>query len=250
MATMGKWFAKSLVVDAHNEGVRPFNARYNCLLPIYRFIQRRADLTIVTNEKLAHFVQENRGRAIVLPDKIPQLKRPRRIGLKGEVNIVFICTFEKDEPFREVIAATRLLKDKIHLYITGRYEKISENLMGSAASNLTFTGFLSEQDFADLLFSCDAIMDLTLMEDCLVCGAYEAVSLGKPMILSDTQALRQFFHAGAVYTANDRESIASAMHQMADKRERLQAESRALKESLETEWQTRFLLLKNRIAAF
>lgn len=249
MASFGKLFAGRLIVDAHNEGIQPFHARYNRLLPVYRFIQRQAALTIVTNPALADILHGNGGRAFVLPDKIPQLKPPREISLNGRTNVVFVCTFEKDEPFEHVIRAARLVDRDTHLYITGRYRKAPAELVRNAAANVTFTGFLSEQDYADLLFSCDAVMDLTLMENCLVCGAYEAVALQKPMILSDTRALRRYFHAGAIYTANDSAAIAQAIRRLPQLQDRLQTEVQHLKAVLTHDWQARLRALQNEIDA-
>ncbi len=247
MTTIGKWFAGRVVIDSHNEGLRPFHDRYNRVLSVYRYIQRQADITIVTNENLAAVVRENRGRAVILPDRIPHLSQPRKVKLKGKVNIVFICTFEKDEPYREVIDSARHIDPDTHIYITGRYQKAPAEVIGQAASNVTFTGFLSEQDYADLLHSCNAVMDLTLMEDCLVCGAYEAVELERPMILSDTKALQRFFHAGAIYTANNAPSIARAISQMPKEEKRLQTEVHRLKTSLNRDWEQRFQKLRTLI---
>lgn len=94
-----------------------------------------------------------------------------------------------------------------------------------------------------LLSSCDPVMDLTLMEDCLVCGAYEAVSVGKPLILSDTSALRRHFRKGAVYTLNMAGAIAEAINQVIVYRDRLVREVNSLKDELEPEWRLKLVRL-------
>lgn len=249
MATIGRWFTRYLVVDSHNEGVLPFHAKHRWLLPLYRLVQRRADVTIVTNEKLGAIVRQNGGHPVVLPDRLPRFDTPRMTQLEGDVNIVFICTFEKDEPYRQVIEAAALIDEGARIYVTGRYQKAPAELVRSADPKITFTGFLSESDYAALLNSCDAVMDLTLMEDCLVCGAYEAVSLEKPMILSDTKALKGYFSAGAVYTGNTPKDIAQAVRRFSRDKDQLCADVRSLKTSLGLHWQEQANHLYARIRA-
>ncbi|MBW1782866.1 MAG: glycosyltransferase, partial [Deltaproteobacteria bacterium] len=189
----------------------PFYSSHNILSPIYAAIQHKADLTIVTNDKLSTLVKENGGSPFVLEDKIPHFRRCHPIPLKGDHNVVFVCSFEKDEPYLEIIQAARLIDLSISLYITGPYQKAGRDMLDQAPPNVVFTGFLSDQDYVDLLYSCDAVIDLTVMQNCLVCGAYEAVALGKPVILSGTEALKKYFSKGAVYTENRPWEIAAAI---------------------------------------
>ena len=69
-----------LVVDAHNEGLRPFYANLERLGIIYRYIQKKADLTIVTNDALANLVRRNGGNPVVLPDRVPFLPSGQSYG--------------------------------------------------------------------------------------------------------------------------------------------------------------------------
>lgn len=231
------------VVDAHNEGISPFYVKFNWLLPLYTEIQKRADLTIVTNIELARKVRDNGGRTFVLEDKIPEFNNVEHIDLQGVHNLVFICTFEKDEPYLEVIKAARLIDNCTCIYVTGKYQKIPFHIIKNAPSNIIFTGFLADQQYINLLNSADIIIDLTLMENCLVCGAYEAVALGKPLILSDTKALRDYFTMGAIYTKNTSEAIAKAINHSLENIEKLKQEVSSLKYQLESAW-------KEKIAVF
>ena len=54
-------------------------------------------------------------------------------------------------------------------------------------------------------------MDLTTRENCLVCGAYEAMAAKKPVVLSDTTALREYFHKGAVFSGNHSVALAKSI---------------------------------------
>jgi glycosyltransferase involved in cell wall biosynthesis len=239
MVTIGKLIKFRVVVDAHNEGIQPFYSKYNWLLPIYATIQKWADLTIVTNEELARIVRNNGGRPFVLPDKIPQFDSPEHIKLKGKHNFVFICTFAKDEPYEDVIQAAKLIDSSTCIYITGRYQKASSDIIKQSSPNVIFAGFLPEQTYINLLYSCDVVIDLTLMQDCLVCGAYEAIALGKPVILSNTQALRNYFYQGAVYTENSVDEIAKNIKYAIRKKGKLENEVIVLRDQLQLEWKKR-----------
>jgi len=237
---LGKMAKFRVVVDAHNEGLTPFGSKHSWLLPIYDMIQKWAALTIVTNSELATMVSENGGQPFILEDKIPKLYNPNPIRLKGSYNLVFVCTFERDEPYTEVIQAASLLEPSICLHITGRCEKAPFDLIKQSPSNVVFTGFLPDQNYLNLLYSCDIVIDLTLMQNCLVCGAYEAVALGKPMILSDTEALRRYFSKGAVYTENTAQEIANAITYALQNKESLAREISVLKTELELQWKWKF----------
>ena len=78
------------------------------------------------------------------------------------------------------------------------------------------------------------------MQDCLVCGAYEAVALGKLVILSDTEALKNYFYRGAVYTENNSRKIAAAITYALKNKEKLAKEISLLKDDLERDWNKKF----------
>ena len=236
MVTFGKVLAPNVIVDAHNGGVRPFHAKYTWLKPIFSIIHRWAELIIVTNDELAKIIRKNRGRPFILQDKIPSLDAACHIPLKGEFNLVLVCTFEPDEPFQEVIRASGFIDQSICIYITGKYQKANQTIINQASSNVIFTGFLPENEYISLLNSCDIVIDLTLEPDCLVCGAYEAVALGKPLILTDMPALRNYFKHGAVYTKNRAEEIAESIQYAIRHKERLKKGINILKSALEKAW--------------
>ena len=241
--TVGNLMKFHVVVDSHNEGIMPFYSRYDWLLPIYAMIQKKAELTIVTNEELAKIVRKNGGTPFVLADRMPQLNNPKFIKLKGVRNVVFICSFAKDEPFFEVIQAAHLIDPSICIYITGRYQNAPKNFIIKAPSNVIFTGHIPDQTYINLLYSCDVVIDLTLMQDCLVCGAYEAVALGKPIILSDTQSLRDYFYKGAIYTENNQKAIANSINTAIENRISLTQQIIILRSNLKIKWENTFLKL-------
>jgi glycosyltransferase involved in cell wall biosynthesis len=205
------FFGYVLLFDAHNEAVEPHLHPSAAVRAISRWLVRTAEGTIVTNQPLAERVRDQGGTPLVLTDPIPSAPQVAARPLEGAFNVVLISTFAGDEPFEAVIAAVRLLPSDVHFYVTGNPNRLAAEVRASVPSNMTLTGFLDEQDYWNLLASSDAIMDLTTMPDCLVCGAYEAIAVDKPIILSDNSASIETFRDFAEFTSNNPRSIAGAV---------------------------------------
>ena len=228
-----KFFGYKLTIDSHNSGIYPFEAKFRLLMVISKWIQRHSDLTIVTNPRLYKFVISNGGNPCILPDKLPCISTPSPAQSKKRIVISYICTFSKDEPYQEVLRAAEMIDENIMIYFTGNYrDKVKKN----TPKNVRLTGFLPESKYWCLLANSNLIMDLTLREDCLVCGAYEAIALGKPLITSDTNALRSYFYQGCVYVHPDRRSIAKGIMRAIKETETLQKEAINLKSEIKEQW--------------
>jgi glycosyltransferase involved in cell wall biosynthesis len=232
-----KPFARFKVcIDAHNAGVFPKEGKSRMLGAIARWIQKRADLTIVTNEGLRKHVNGNGGRAFILQDKIPSIPTVPKICLKGKFNILFICTYASDEPYMEVFSAFQEISRDVFLYVTGNYRKRKIDRT-ALPENIILMGFIPEDEYITMLNSVNATMILTEREDCLVCGAYESISVGKPMILSDTQALRDYFQGSAVYTKNTAEGIKKAVVAIVERRGEIEKSGFVVREFRTAEWE-------------
>jgi glycosyltransferase involved in cell wall biosynthesis len=224
-----------VVIDAHNAGLFPLGSQYKILNWLSRIIQRYADLTIVSNDKLKMQVELNRGRAFVLQDKIPELNSNLLKNLKGKYKILFICTYADDEPFEMVFEAAKYIKKDIFIYVTGNFNKKSIN-PGELPANVILTGFMPDNEYVAMLYSVDATIDLTNRENCLVCGAYESTAAGKPMILSKTRALMEYFNQGVVYVEHNIDDIANGIAEVIERRNELSLQVRDLKKIKAAEW--------------
>lgn len=236
MVTIKNIMGIKVCVDAHNAGLFPQEGRSYLLGLLSRYIQRRADLTIVTNEGMRNCVEKNHGRAFILPDKIPAIPLRSPATLKGKNNILFICSYADDEPYEQVFKAAGEIDPQTCIYVTGNYHKRNIDHR-TLPVNVILMGYVTEEEYITMLNSVDATIDLTTRENCLVCGAYETVAVGKPLILSNTQALRSYFNRGAVYTPNSAEGICKAIKQVVAHKEQLSSEVRELKTTREAEWE-------------
>jgi glycosyltransferase involved in cell wall biosynthesis len=86
-------------------------------------------------------------------------------------------------------------------------------------------GFVPEEEFYRELFSSEIIVDLTENDNCLVCGAYEAMEAGKPLVLSRKEALEEYFTGGTVFTDNDAGAIVQAVREAHRRKEQLRQQA-------------------------
>ena len=202
-----------VVMDAHNEAITPFTYDFWPITWLSRVAQRRADTTVVTNEALAKVVRENGGQPLIVPDRLPTPPvSSNRLSCPEQLSVMVVATFAADEPIGAIFGAARLLGAEFSFAVTGNSRKLAPDLRTSMPANVRLTGFLPEHDYWQLMADCHVVLDLTLKPDCLVCGAYEALSLSKPMVLSGNGASRDLFGGFAVFPENsDEGSIAVAL---------------------------------------
>lgn len=242
----GRVFGVPVVIDSHNAGLFPSNGRSRLMNGIALHVIKNATLTLVTNDGLRNYVEQRGGAAFVLPDPMPTFEAPvsdRKEPLKGRHNVLFICSYASDEPYLEVVKAAGELKKDVVIYLTGN----SKGRLGAVPENVVLTGYLPEKDYIHLLHQVDVIIDLTTREDCLVCGAYEAVAAGKPAILSDTKALRDYFSKGALYVDNTSGDLVKKINDSIANLEKLKKETEELKAERIASWTKRRLLLEKRL---
>jgi hypothetical protein len=136
-----------------------------------------------------------------------------------------------------LFAAIRNLGHGYQVYMTGNSKRLAERDSVALPANLELTGYLQEEEYQILLNSVDVIIDLTLMDNCLVCGAYEGVALGKPLVLSESSASRRYFTSGVIHTKNDAAHIHEALVKAVASRAELSEEIAKLRPDLERRWQ-------------
>lgn len=207
----------TLTIDCHNSGLYPKEGKSFILNYIFRKINGFADIIIVSNENLKDKFNAYFKVIVVIPDPLPDRDSYYTAGDRNITNenhwnhdtnlkFLFICSWAQDEPYNEVIESfsdPRL--SGISCYITGRPGNALKE--SRVPKNVTLTGFISDEDYFDLLCKCDAVLVLTSRDDCLTCGAYEALAVGKTGILSDSEVMKNTFGAGYLYSKPVKEDI-------------------------------------------
>lgn len=218
-------FGFRLVTDAHYGGVVSVTGS--------RLVQRlldvanaRADVVIVTTRAHADRVRRAGGRPFICPDPLPRIgdSPSRPAGMNGaEKSVLFVCSFDLDEPFPAVFeAAAALARHGFTLFASGRYSRAG--LTAETVPHAVLLGFVDRPTYDAYLRHVDVVLDLTTCEDCLVCGAYEAMAAGKPCVLSRTAALTDLFTHGTVFSSHDPDAIVNAVLSAYERRDVLGAQ--------------------------
>lgn len=218
------FFRFKMGIDAHFGGIDSSNGSE---VPqwVLDYCNRAAEFVIVTNESHAHHVRTLGGKAFVCPDPLPDLSEHWDQGVAIPRKVFFICSFDIDEPYLEVFHAAEILTPEgFRFFVSGNYRK--RGITQNDFRHVELLGFVPETEFYCHLFSSQLVVDLTENDNCLVCGAYEALEAGKPLVLSRKKALEEYFTGGTVFTDNRAAEIAAAVRVAYANKLRLAEESR------------------------
>ena len=214
LSLLAKIYRFHLVSDVHSVNIKITGLRKVLFRMFFNAGIRRSDAIIVTNEIYRQYILPLNPNVVCVPDPLPVLRTPLMnnrtdsVKISGKMQVLLICSFDPDEPLSEVLAMDFEIND-FEILVTGDWKKRFE--APPSTKNIRFLGFVCNEEYDRLLCAVDGIMVLSTEEGCLCCGAYEAVSAGKPLILSRTKALRDFFGKAPIYTENSSESIISAL---------------------------------------
>ncbi len=203
---------------------------------LHRVLVRGAITTMVTNEHFQAMIEAEGGHAFLLRDVPSQFGKRAEYPLQGGFRIAVINTFAEDEPLDQILAAVKGLP-QIDFYITGNKQEAQAGILEHLPVNAHFTGFLPEPMYYGLLGSVDGVMCLTTREHTMQRGACEALSLGKPIITSDTRLLQSYFDRGTVHVSNTSPSIRAGILRLQSDLARYQAEILDLRDERRREWQ-------------
>lgn len=245
-------FSFKLIIDRHSNFLLTPKKRSFIFEYFFHFLSystiKYADLTIVTNEELAHVIKILGGNPFVLPDKIPSVTSSNKAKEKNSRSILLISSFAEDEPIEDFFQAISMNQfNDVKVYISGNYKKLNDKLLQHVPENVTLTGFLPDDDFIDLLFQVEIVIVLTKMDYTLLCGCYEAIAAEKPLITSNTNVLKNLFY-GATFVNNDPDSITNGISKVLNDPERYRLQSVDMKNKLTHNWNNNFQLLKETIS--
>jgi len=239
-----KFFRKKLIVDAHTGVWWGF---WKKMWVLNEWIMKNAFLTIVTNEYLKDQLSSYGIKSFVLEDKLPEFPLGEKLKLRDGFNVSVINTFSRDEPIEEVLKAARHLPT-VNFYVTGNVSYADSKFIRNKPENVLYTDFLPEKEYLGLLRASDCIMVLTTRDHTMLSGAYEAVSVRKPLITSNWPVLKNYFSKGAVYVNNTSADIAKAVEYVVENQRRMEKEIRELERNIEEEWRKKFGKLVEKIS--
>ena len=236
----------SVYVTEHHSAA--FDRAWSWALPLQRMIARRAATNIVTNEHWADVVQGWGGSTIVMYDAFLDLPAGQPYPLRPGSNVAFVGVFAEDEPVDAVVDAAAALPD-VNFYITGDIRKASSSTLARASGNVTFTGFLDTNGaYLGLIRGADAVVVLTTRDHTLQLAGCEAIALGKPLVTSDWDYLRELFGDAAVYVEPTPQSIRSGVEQALGRVAEMAEHALALRDRRRLEWADRMAQLRSMVA--
>lgn len=239
------------VLDSHSGA---FNSpKWRWSLSRLGFIYRHAALTVVHNEQMRQQVEKEWGLACLSLANLPPRESmppsgslpPRPVDQPRTIFVV--NSFSDDEPLTEVFQAAGELPE-VNFHVSGAVSSADPGLLKAAPPNLRFTGFLPSADYFRELAWADAVMCLTTREDTMQMGAWEAMYLGRPLVLSATRALQQYFYQGAVFAENHAAGIAAAVRRFYQERARLEQDILSLRQDKSQQAQAELTELAQAIA--
>jgi glycosyltransferase involved in cell wall biosynthesis len=226
---------RPLVADCHTGTFH--DQRWRWALPIQRVLLRRARVALVHSEEDEVLVNAWRAPALLLPDDLPRISEtpsptlPTRGREAAPPRVVVAGRLDHDEPVAAVLRAASLLPD-VEVRLTGNPDRLPAAVHASAPSNAVFTGLLPWDGFMSELASADVVGVFTTDPHVMSRAAFEAVGLGRPLVLSDSAGLRHRFGSAALFSENTAEPMARVLQQALRERASLAERSLALRELL------------------
>jgi glycosyltransferase involved in cell wall biosynthesis len=229
----------TIIADCHNATFR----RPWIRIPGTVTLLNRCDLLLVHNDwvkKQAVELGITHEHLYVLEDPIP-LVEDRTVQAQNVFPHPWIlcpCSFNKDEPIQAVIESARLVPE-ITFVLTGNTTRAKGiHDLNDIPPNVKLAGFLPTAEFDSFLCNTDVVLGLTKLEGVQLSVANEAVGVGKPMVLSNTELLQRLFYKGAVYVDSvNPESIAQGCKEALLRKNELAKEVSELKEERSKGWQ-------------
>jgi hypothetical protein len=199
-----------VAIDLHSGAL--LDRRWRWAVPLLMWLARRSTAAVVTLPSLAADLEARGVRTIVLGDPLPDLGSAVAAAAAATANpvdgtrpeVIAICGWGDDEPLEALVAAAQGQPWKLAL--TGRPRRPL-----ALPDGVRLTGFLDDAAYATALAGAAAIVVLTTRDETLLSGAWEAIAVGRPLVLSDTAALRSTFRDGPIYVGDDAASIAAGI---------------------------------------
>lgn len=213
------------------------------------FFARRAAVNILTNSHLAGIVEGWGGKTMLIGDvRVVFDPIEPYPGLTSGFNVTFVSRFSPTEPLDDVYKAAKELKDDgVHLFVTGDLRDASKTDVENCPENVTLTDFLSVPMFAGLLRDSNAVLCLCTNDNTMQRGAYEAMSVETPLVLSDWPILRETFPIGSVFVPNSVDGIVAGIKEAIANQQELNSQVKELKKQRSDRWEKTIVQLRSTI---
>jgi glycosyltransferase involved in cell wall biosynthesis len=242
VALYTRCFGARYVIDSHTAAF--ISSKWRWSVGLHRLLSHWALTTIVHNESQQRLIQRWGCPYFVLAFTPGDYPGGGPYPLSEKFNVAVICSFDADEPLDILFEAAGQLNE-VCFYLTGDAKLIDRRLLMKKPENIYLTGYLSYKRYVGLLRGVSAIMDLVNNEHTLLMGAFEAVSLGVPLIVSDWPLLRNYFSLGTVHIPNTVEGVCEGVRRTQHELPQLRRDILLLREQFQVEWMQKLRELKH-----
>lgn len=240
------WFRPlRYVVDVHTAAL--LMPRWKRLQWLQHLVCRKAATTMVTNDHLASLVQAGGGHTTIVRDVPVEYPCSDRFATRPAFTVAVICSFNYDEPIDQIMKAAASLPD-VQFLFTGDPTPLDPDLRNSMPANATLTGFLSSNDYGSLLTHADVVMSLTTRDHTMLRGAYEAIYMSTPVIVSNWNVLKMAFDEGAVHVDNTSSEIVDGIRKIQSNKIEYRLAAERLRQRKLRQWGETKRLILDRLA--
>ena len=201
-----------LVLDSHPGAFGAQGDRVSGRLQsAHRWLARRVTATMVTDPDWVEHLAAWGADGLVLHEAPPLWSVTPAQAPAARPVVLFVGTFGGDEPVDAFLDAARLCPE-LDIRVTGDPRRAAPGLLDDLAPNVTLTGFLGPDDYADAVEEADVLVTLSTEPTSVMRAAYEAVYAGRPLVLSDWPGLKELFPY-AVPVANNPLDLARGLRE-------------------------------------
>jgi len=237
---------RPLLMDCHTDAFQ--SRKWAWSRPIHRWISRRAVVVTLHTEAMAEEVRRWGATAILLPDDLPSASEAAACPRPTRPRVVVAGALDAQEPVALVVEAARRLPG-VEVRLTGDERRVPAEVRAAAPPNLMFTGWLDYPRFLGELLAADVVAAFSSDPGIMNRAAFEAIGLGKALVLTDFIGLRERFGSAAIYTDNDAGAMAEALLQALRERDTMELRSVAAQNRLRTQWEVALDQLKHLLDA-
>jgi len=199
---------RDLVVDCHTGAFH--SSKWGWARPIHRWLLQRVQVVLLHTDEAEALVRGWGARALLLPDDLPESRDAGPYERADHPTVLVAGSLDENEPVAEVVEAARLLPN-VEFRFTGDTSLLPAGVLAGAPANAVFTGYLPYAAFLGELQAATIVGVFSTDPQIMNRAAFEAVGLGRPMVLSDLAGLRSRFGTAALFCANDPRAIAEGI---------------------------------------
>ena len=178
----------NIVLDCHNSALENESGHFlrfffNRLYLI--FLNKILRIKIVTHNE---FIKPTFIKTFVLKTQYPKFNF--KYIIKKEIDVLFLCSLNADEPLDLIINLCSKLKSKgIKAKITGDFKKVEKNY----DSEFFFQPYLSYDEYINVLRKSKKAVCFTCRKKTLLFAPREAIALGLKCYINDSDVNKNFY---------------------------------------------------------